>query len=238
MAKPGEFSYYEQIGAENREHGLNKPYSEARRGELLMELGAIFLLLPPPPCRVLECGCGPGWLTYFLAKSGYDVVGQDVNAQAIELASMRGPFRTLPRKPHFVISDYERLPFESEFDAVVFFDSLHHATDIDRAMAGAFRALKAGGRLIASEPGVGHAAASREVVQKYDVTDKDTPPSLTLRVGRKAGFSKGQIYPHAALLGRSLYQKRTGPFGWIESRARAVWHTALARRNGIIVLVK
>jgi SAM-dependent methyltransferase len=238
MPRPGEFTFYEQIGAENREDALNKPFSDPRRGELLMEVGAVSLLLPPPPCRVLECGCGPGWLTYFLAKSGYDVVGQDVNSQAIELANTRSLFRTTPHKPDFVICDYERLPFTNEFDSVVFFDSLHHAIDLDGAIAGALGALKTGGRLIASEPGVGHTAASREVVEQYDVTDRDTPPFLTLRLGLKAGFSKGYIYPHAALIGRSLYRRQTSRLGGIEALARAAAHTTLARRNGIIMLVK
>jgi SAM-dependent methyltransferase len=203
-----------------------------------MEVGAVFMLLPPPPSRVLECGCGPGWLTYFLAKSGYDVVGQDVNGQAVELAKKRALFQTTPCKPDFIICDYERLPFANQFDAVVFFDSLHHAVDLDGAITGALAALKAGGRLIASEPGVGHASASRQVVEEYDVTDKDTPPSLTLRLGLKAGFSTGEIYPHAALIGRSLYRKPTGLLGWIAPLARAALQATLARRNGIIVLVK
>ena len=238
MPRPGEFTYYDRIGTENREHAVNKPFSEARRGELLMEVGAVFLLLPPPPCRVLECGCGPGWLTSFLAKSGYHAVGQDVNSQAVELANTQALFQVAPRKPDFVICDYERLPFTDEFDAVVFFDSLHHALDLEGAIAGAFRALKTGGKLIASEPGVGHAAAAREVVEQYDVTDRDTPPSLTLSLGLKAGFSKGRIFPHAALVGRSLYQDRPGLLGHIVPVGLAAFHTTLARRNGIIVLVK
>ena len=238
MPKPGEFSYYERIGAEGREHALNKPFSDERRGSLLMEAGAILLLLPPPPCRVLECGCGPGWLTYFLAKSGYQVMGQDVNSQAVELARGRPLFQTLPNPPEFVVSDYEHLPFENEFDAVVFFDSLHHATDLAAAIASARRSLKPGGRMIASEPGIGHAKFSREVVSEYGVTDKDTPPSLTLRLGRRAGFSQGHVYPHAALLGRSLYRKQTGLGALVSRLAHTAFHTSFARRNGIVLLVK
>ena len=238
MPKPGEFSYYERIGAEGREDGLNKPFSEERRGALLMEAGAVCLLLPAPPCRVLECGCGPGWLTYFLAKSGYQVTGQDVNAQAVNLARSRPLFRTMPNAPEFVVSDYERLPFENQFDAVVFFDSLHHATDLAAALKSAYRALKPGGRMIASEPGVGHAKSSHEVVALYDVTDKDTPPSLTRRFGFQAGFSEGYVYPHAALLGRSLYRRQDGLRALISRFSSAAFHTVFAQRNGIVVLVK
>ena len=139
-------------------------------------------------------------------------MGQDVNSQAVELARERPLFQSLPNSPEFVVSDYEHLPFEDEFDAVVFFDSLHHATDLAAAIASARRALKPGGRMIASEPGVGHANSSREVVAEYGVTDNDTLPSLTLRLGRKAGFSQGHVYPHAALLGHSLYRNQN-PLG-------------------------
>ena len=35
--------------------------------------------------RVLDLGCGSGWLSVFLARAGFSVVGVDVAAHAIEL---------------------------------------------------------------------------------------------------------------------------------------------------------
>jgi SAM-dependent methyltransferase len=147
-------------------------------------------------------------------------------------------FQTLPKTPEFLACDFERLPFENEFDAVVFFDSLHHAVDPGAAISRAFRALKPKGWMIASEPGAGHAEHSREFAQQFDVTDRDTPPSLVLRLGLKAGFSEGRIFPHAELLGPSLYRRNSGLLSRVDGLLRAVFHTVMARRNGIIVLVK
>jgi SAM-dependent methyltransferase len=238
MPSPGELTYYDRIGPEGRNHSLNKPFSDDRRGALLMEVGAVLLLMPPPPCRVLECGCGPGWLTYLLAKSGYDVVGQDVSAEAIGLARSNPTFRDIDRQPAFVVSDFERLDFESEFDVVVFFDSLHHCIDLKLAMSRAFDALKPNGMMIASEPGLGHAEHSREFVQKWGVTDRDTPPALVTATGRAVGFAAGYTYPHAELLGPALYKSKPGRMAWLGRLIRIAHHTALARRNGLVVLVK
>jgi SAM-dependent methyltransferase len=239
MPTSGELTYYERIGPDGRAHAQNKPFSDDGRGALLMEVGAVFLLLPPPPCRILECGCGSGWLSYLLAKSGYDVVGQDVNAKAVELARNHPMSCDLAPPPAFVQSDFGQLPFDNEFDAVIFFDSLHHSIDMQLVIASAFRALKHGGMLIASEPGCGHAAKSREFVRKWDVTDRDSPPSFVRALGRASGFSAGYIYPHANTLGSALYESSPGPLAWFGRLLRIVYHASfLARRNGLVVLVK
>lgn len=143
MARPGEHRYYDHIGEAGVGHALAKPFSEPRRGPRLMEVGAVLALLPPPPARILECGCGTGWLTWLLARCGYDAVGQDVSERAIELATAQPSPAGAPQ-PGFVSGDFEQLGYEAEFDAVVFFDSLHHAEDEERAIRAAWRALKPG----------------------------------------------------------------------------------------------
>ena len=238
MPAPGELTYYERIGAGGREHALNKPFSDENRGAQFMEVGAVLLLLPQPPARVLECGCGAGWLSYMLAKSGYDVVGQDVSAQAIELARNSPMFHTLQKPPVFISSDFEELPFEGEFDAAVFFDSLHHSIDMPLAIRQVFRALKPGGLMIASEPGVGHARAAGEFSRTWGVTDKDAPPTLILKLGREAGFSAGQVYPHAEFLGPRLYDRRPGRWRRLRRLISPVLHIVGAYRSGITLLVK
>jgi SAM-dependent methyltransferase len=220
---------------QDREHAANKPFSDDRRGPLLMETGAVLLLLPPPPCRVLEAGCGAGWLSWMLARSGYDVVGQDVNAKAIEMARGNPMGAGVAKPPQFVEGDFEGPGFGGEFDAVVFFDSLHHSLDLALAVGKAFAALKPGGVMIASEPGAGHARHAREFAETWGVTDRDAPPSLILALGRAAGFARGRIRPHAELWGPALYG---GSTGWAGRLARIAGHILFARRNGIVVLEK
>jgi SAM-dependent methyltransferase len=232
MARQGEYCYYQNIGEAGVRHSLDKPFSDEKRGSRLMEVGAVLSLLPPPPARILECGCGVGWFAWVLAKSGYDVVAQDVSSNAIQLAQEHPLFTHSPA-PRFVASDFEDLEYANEFEAVVFFDSLHHAIEETEAIRAAWRALRPGGRMIASEPGVGHAKAAREVVREYDVTDKDMPPSRIVRLGKQTGFRSARIYPHADCLGAAVYGRR-GIAAW----AYALWHLVFRRRNGIAVLVK
>ena len=223
MPRPGELTYYDRIGERGREHASGKPFSDDDCGLYLLRAGALFSLLPPPPARVLDCGCGTGWLSYFLARRGYDVVGVDVSPDAIALATSRPLFRDGPT-PRFLVADSERLAFSEEFDAVVFFDSLHHAIDDAAALDGACRALKRGGVCIALEPGRGHARKSRQVDDAYDVTDKDMPPSRVCRVGRRVGFSRARVVPAPQHLGKALYTRRWfGPLRHLLVQAILVW---------------
>lgn len=203
MPRQGELRYYDVIGEQGREHALGKPFTNVDCGAALMQIGEVMNLLPEPPARILECGCGPGWLSYILAKHGYSVVGTDVAVDAIEMAQSNPVFTGFPR-PEFHVADSDILPFRTEFDAVIFFDSLHHSVDEQGAMNSAYRALKPGGICITSEPGRGHHSRSTEVVDKYDVTEKDMPPSLIRKLGKNAGFKSSRVYPRCDLLGRIL----------------------------------
>ena len=211
MPRSGELTYYDRIGDAGRAHAVGKPFSDDDCGLYLLRAGALFTLLPPPPARVLDRGCGTGWLSYFLARRGYEVVGTDVSAEAIRLAKSAA-YPGSPT-PQFLVDDSEAATFNAEFDAVVFFDSLHHATDERVALASAFRALRPGGVCIALEPGRGHQRKSRDVGAAYDVTDKDMPPSYVCRVGRSVGFARCRIVPAPQHLGKALYSgARLG--GW------------------------
>jgi SAM-dependent methyltransferase len=207
MPRAGELSYYDRIGEAGRQHAVGKPFSDEECGLYLLRAGALFSLLPPPPARVLDCGCGTGWLAYFLSRRGYDVVATDVAPDAIVLAESHPMFHE-GGAPRFQVADSEALAFASEFDAVVFFDSLHHALDERAALAGAFRALRPGGVCIVLEPGRGHQRKSREIDATYDLTDKDMPPSLVCRVARSVGFNRCRVAPAPQHLGKALYMKR------------------------------
>jgi SAM-dependent methyltransferase len=235
MSRPGELTYYDQIGESGRRHSVDKPFLDDECGLYLLRAGALFSLLPPPPARVLDCGCGTGWLTYFLARRGYDVVGADVSEDAIALARGNPPFRS-GASPTFVVADTEALSFDAEFDAVVFFDSLHHATDTAAAVRSAYRALRRGGICIALEPGRGHERKSRAVDARYDVTDKDLPPSRICRIGRSIGFHRTRVAPAPQHLGKALYSTRSyGPLSHVIVQAVLLWQRW---RCGIAILWK
>ena len=203
MPRPGELTYFRTIGEEGRRISVNKPFSN-NQARFFLDLGALFSLLPPPPARVLECGCGTGWVSRFLAKRGYEVVGQDCAQDAIDLAR-DNPMFIEPGAVSFECSDYEDMSYHEEFDAVVFYASLHHAQREDKALRCAYAALKPNGVLIAVEPGLGHEKRVRWFAQKYDVLDRDMPPLRVTRLGKKIGFRKTRVFQHSGQLASVLY---------------------------------
>lgn len=68
--------------------------------------------------KVLDLGCGSGWLSVYLAREGFEVVGIDVSAQAIALAETWALQEDL--KIAFSVGDIAKLPYaDGTFDAVV-----------------------------------------------------------------------------------------------------------------------
>jgi ubiquinone/menaquinone biosynthesis C-methylase UbiE len=68
--------------------------------------------------KVLDLGCGSGWLAVYLARQGFEVVGVDVSAQAINLANTWASQEDL--KISFDVADASQLQYQAgSFDAVV-----------------------------------------------------------------------------------------------------------------------
>lgn len=236
MPRPGELSYFEVIGEGGRNFAVNKPFSEEACASELMQVGAVLALLPRPPARVLECGCGTGWLSHLLRKRGYQVLGTDVSEQAIDLARSNPVYCNL-EPPEFQVADSEDLPFADEFDAVIFYDSLHHSVNELEALRSAYQALKPGGVCIASEPGVGHEARSRDVIAKYDVTEKDMPPKHVIKLGRLVGFERCRAHARVDHVGRLLYTSHWQALGRL-SRWINVWPVRYLAILGLLLFMK
>jgi len=200
MPKAGELTYLQKLGPAGRRHALDKPFSDPLCWRYLIDIGAILSLLPPPPARLLDLGAGSGWTSVFYARRGYDVVGQDLAADMIELA-LENKRRYEIENLRFVQGDYESMPFDEEFDCATFYDALHHAEDERSAIASVYRALKPGGVCITLEPGEGHGAdpSSLEVVRTFGVTERDMPPHLIIAAGRAAGFETFEVFPPPTL---------------------------------------
>lgn len=92
--------------------------------------------------RILDVGCGAGFLTNLLAESGFDVFGVDAAAGALEVAKRWD--RT--RKVQYQIADALRLPFEKDaFDVVCMMDFLEHVSPPAKFIDEAARVLRPGG---------------------------------------------------------------------------------------------
>ena len=86
----------------------------------------------PAGARILDVGCGSGWLSEYFARLGYEVTGIDISDELIAMARervARVPYNvdheTLMRC-RFITHDVETAPLPEKFDAVICYDSLHH----------------------------------------------------------------------------------------------------------------
>jgi len=195
VAKEDEIAYIERLGPIGREHALNKPWSDVDRGRYLQEIGALITLLPQPPARILDLGAGSGWTSCLFAMAGYQVTATDIAPEMVAMQAENAA-RYNVKLDGSIVTDFESLPFDNEFDVVVFYDCLHHSDDEFLALQGAWRALKPGGICVTLEPGRGHheAEMSRSAVTHLGVTERDMPPSLIVSSGRRAGFTAHAIH--------------------------------------------
>ena len=109
------------------------------------------------PKKVLEVGCGPGYLSLELARAGHDVTGIDIADEAVSIArdfadadpwaAERGPLRYLVCS----LGDADELAHEN-FDAVVFLGALHHMPDQQAVGHRVNQLLAPGGIIVAHEP--------------------------------------------------------------------------------------
>jgi SAM-dependent methyltransferase len=100
-----------------------------------------------PGARVLDVGCGDGWLLDALAPTGARCLGLDVSGEAVSRAMARGidARRTdLDRGP---------LPVDAGvFDVVLCLDVLEHLFDPESVLGELRRAVAPGGRVVIAVP--------------------------------------------------------------------------------------
>lgn len=228
-------------------YAQDKPFSDAECGLYMMSLGAVLQLLPAPPARLLDLGCGPGWTSSLLALRGFDVLGLDISPDMIALAR-NNKERYGAERADFLVGDYEALADQGLFDAALFYDSLHHADDEELALRRVHASLRPGGICVISEPGAGHSRQphSQSAIQNLGVNEKDMPPRHVIRLARKIGYTHWRVYPHTkpfALLsygskpGQPLFRLSRWP-GFFRHLALAFYHIFRTRSYGLVVLHK
>ncbi len=109
--------------------------------------------VPGRPSRILDIGCGSGYLSLELARQGHRVVGVDQDRQMIAIARKTKEEDLDGSKGRLVyrVEDFQRWSRTGrEFDVVIFCRALHHMTP-DLALGKAHKVLRKGGRIVCVE---------------------------------------------------------------------------------------
>jgi SAM-dependent methyltransferase len=133
------------------------------------------------PRRVLEVGCGQGWMAERIARElGADVVALDQSEHMVELTRARGI--------EALVGDVQELPFaDAAFDTVVALWMLYHVADVDRALAAMERVLEPGGRVVAVTNAAEHL---RELYEALELTRRGSFASDDAEEALERHFSR------------------------------------------------
>ena len=102
--------------------------------------------------KILDIGCGTGFIANSIAKKGYDVTAIDIEPEGIKLAK-KGTGKK--RKVTFLVGDFFEFDFKKEsFDCVLLTDVLEHIKEDDKLLRGIQKVLKKKGVLIILVPAI------------------------------------------------------------------------------------
>lgn len=194
-----------------RESEMRKPFWLGRAtGRYLNQFVRLTNLLTRlglrPPARLLELGCGTGWMAEFLGIAGFDVTGTSIAPADTSDAQTRLNSivtKGLPVRIQFAVipmeSVAETLERRGYYDAVYVFEALHHAFDWQKAIQSSFESLRPGGwLLLCNEPNRLHTFISYRVAKLANT--------------HEIGFSRGALTRHLARVGFAPVKCLSTPF--------------------------
>ncbi len=135
---------YKDDGSENPDFVLNKPsYRKA---------------------KILEVGCGLGYLTHALKTAGHDIRGLDISSSAVEAAKQT-------YGPYYVCADVNVFPATTDerFDIIVMTEVVEHLEEPLAVLSSLRALLKPGGVALVSTP-------SKDFLPQSAVWRTDNPP--------------------------------------------------------------
>jgi 2-polyprenyl-3-methyl-5-hydroxy-6-metoxy-1,4-benzoquinol methylase/glycosyltransferase involved in cell wall biosynthesis len=116
-----------------------------------------FTLALPAGAKILDVGCGSGWLSEYFARLGYDVKGVDISPDLITMSRERvarvpyGVDHETPLRCEFAVHDVELAALNETFDLIICYDSLHHFEEERAVMRHLAAMLEIGGLLFILE---------------------------------------------------------------------------------------
>jgi 2-polyprenyl-3-methyl-5-hydroxy-6-metoxy-1,4-benzoquinol methylase len=213
--KRGATEYASKLSASDRHHLLTKPFynlahkhsrwegdgldADTQRHFCDFANLAVALALPPGS-RILDVGCGSGWLCEFFARFGYSVTGIDISDDLIAMARERlskvpyGADHESGLSYRFLVHDIEAAALQETFDAIICYDALHHFADEHAVMKNLAAMLDYGGQLFVLEgekPPAGSATEAEllDVMREYETLESPFTRDYLLSLLRENGFA-------------------------------------------------
>ena len=149
--------------------------------------------------QVLDVGCGPGWMSEYLARCGYWVTGIDISEDMVEIARLR--VEQIPDQvgqgidahAEFHAMPVREMPWTDRFDAAILYDTMHHFDNELETLRVILHTLVPGGTIYIREgarpaPGSASEQALIEEMRTWSTLESPFDPRYLLQVVRDAGF--------------------------------------------------
>jgi SAM-dependent methyltransferase len=200
----GHRRYVGRLGASGEQWLRTKPFSVPPGYELRECLRTFVHVVDQMEldvrAQVLDVGCGPGWLSEFLARCGYWVTGIDVSEDMVNVARERIAAIDKPvgegveALAEFHAMPASEIPWTERFDAAILYDAMHHLDDEVETLRVIRRSLVPGGRIfihegVRPEPG---SEGERQLVaemEEYGTLESPFDPEYLVSVLEKAAFT-------------------------------------------------
>ncbi len=181
--------------------------------------------------QVLDVGCGPGWMSEYLARCGYWVTGIDISEDMVEIARER--VAAIPEPVGEGIDAYaefhampvRELPWENRFDAAILYDTMHHFDDEVETLRVILRALAPGGRIyiregVRPEPGTPDERNLVVEMEQFGTLESPFDPAYLRWCVQEAGFVDARQFMEVDRL--VAFDDTSGALGlltgWIRAR--------------------
>ena len=178
---------------------------------------AFHLLGPLKGKRVLDIGCGSGWVTLFLAAAGAEVLAFDVSHEGCRCTA--ATLRANGYRGATAMMDAHAIACRADtFDAVFASGVLHHM-DLARVAHEVYSSLKPGGRFVFYEPlaygpvmwALRQAYLRVKGLREYETTEHEEGLALADLEPFHALFRRSMVRPFNFIAKTNRLRRRFGP---------------------------